>query len=114
MTFTAMPFGKHKGTKLTQLDQSYIQWMLKNVELKDPLRAALVAELQRREDGGNVEAPDDPIPDNPRDPDHPMPTNPRPRAADDHIRDIVRQELAGLFRRAAITLDKLRLPHDTE
>jgi len=94
MTFSVMPFGKWKGTPLTQMDGSYIEWALANLELKGPLRGALEAEMQRRADGGEVDEAPPPTSDG------------GPVIGDDRIRQIVQQELASLFRRAAATMEK--------
>lgn len=42
-----MPFGKYKGTKLAELDDSYIEW-LSTRDLRDPLRSAVELEIKRR------------------------------------------------------------------
>lgn len=38
-----MPFGKHKGTKLTELPRNYVSWLLKEANLDEDLRASLEA-----------------------------------------------------------------------
>lgn len=41
-----MPFGKHKGTKLSELPPDYIRWCIENLEnrgIKDMLKLVLVA-----------------------------------------------------------------------
>ena len=44
-----MPFGKHKGVLLSELDASYIKWVLGNCErLNIRLRGALETELKCR------------------------------------------------------------------
>jgi hypothetical protein len=43
---TNMPFGKYKGTPLTELPIDYI-WWLNDKNLRDPLHSALNAELER-------------------------------------------------------------------
>ena len=46
-----MPFGKYKGTAITELKLSYVNWLLTLDNLKSDLRLsleALVAERQRR------------------------------------------------------------------
>lgn len=45
---TQMPFGKFKGTPLSELDDWYIYWLAEQ-GYKDPLRSALDAELERRD-----------------------------------------------------------------
>lgn len=47
-----MPFGKYKGTAITELKLSYVNWLLTLDNLKSDLRLsleALVAERQRRQ-----------------------------------------------------------------
>lgn len=42
-TPTIMPFGKHKGTPLPELDADYVDWLLANAtNLKEPLRKVLL------------------------------------------------------------------------
>jgi len=44
-----MPFGKHKGKALTDLDAGYLAWLgTKLGELRDPLRVSIAAEIARR------------------------------------------------------------------
>jgi exodeoxyribonuclease X len=45
---TNMPFGKHKGQPLSEVPIDYI-WWLNDKNLRDPLRSALNAELERRD-----------------------------------------------------------------
>jgi hypothetical protein len=42
-----MPFGKHKGAELDAIPAGYLTWLI-TTELRDPLRDAVVAELERR------------------------------------------------------------------
>lgn len=42
-----MPFGKHKGTPLSQVPQSYIEWCVENIDRSD-IRAMLSDEMVRR------------------------------------------------------------------
>jgi hypothetical protein len=42
-----MPFGKFKGVPIAEVPAGYLHW-LTTTELRDPLRAAVVAELERR------------------------------------------------------------------
>jgi len=42
-----MPFGRHKGTPLEALPPDYVVW-LSTLDLRDPLRSAVVVELGRR------------------------------------------------------------------
>lgn len=44
-----MPFGCHKGKRLSQIPPAYLTWLVKTVQDLDPrLRAAAVEELERR------------------------------------------------------------------
>ena len=44
-----MPFGKYKGTPLTEIDSGYLHWLTDNIEeWHPPLRAAVEAERARR------------------------------------------------------------------
>jgi hypothetical protein len=44
-----MPWGKHKGTSLTDLPDGYLGWLLSKCEGLDPvLKARLEAEVRRR------------------------------------------------------------------
>jgi hypothetical protein len=45
---TTMPFGKHIGAPLSELPIDYI-WWLNEKDIRDPLRSALDAELERRD-----------------------------------------------------------------
>src|SRR5690349_1719197 len=47
-----MPFGKHKGTPIELLDDSYL-WWLASIELREPLLSAVGDEIVRR--GGNTQ-----------------------------------------------------------
>jgi hypothetical protein len=48
-TAAIMPFGRHKGVALTDLNASYLNWLgTKLDELRDPLRGAIAAEIARR------------------------------------------------------------------
>lgn len=44
-----MPFGKYRGEKLTDIDIGYLGWLLESCDLREPLRSAVKAELERRE-----------------------------------------------------------------
>ena len=44
----AMPFGKHRGTPISDLPDDYLDWLLENVEVKDSLSKALESEYERR------------------------------------------------------------------
>lgn len=39
-----MPFGKHKGKKLTEIPESYVKWMLENISDGSVLKALKVLE----------------------------------------------------------------------
>jgi hypothetical protein len=56
-----MPFGKYKGTPLSQLDGGYLHWLASKLdEWQPPLRDAIVAERARRK--GLAPAADPPTP----------------------------------------------------
>lgn len=40
-----MPFGKFKGVPIGEIETSYLQWLHKTVELREPLRSAVSAAL---------------------------------------------------------------------
>lgn len=42
-----MPFGKHKGTNIEDIDDGYLQWLLET-ELREPLLGQIEAELETR------------------------------------------------------------------
>jgi hypothetical protein len=42
-----MPFGKYKNQPIDQVPSGYLDWLI-TTELRDPVRAAVVAELARR------------------------------------------------------------------
>src|SRR5262245_25981398 len=43
-----MPFGKHTGTAIRELPDTYLNWVLENLDLKDGLYRALAGEYERR------------------------------------------------------------------
>lgn len=45
-----MPFGKHKGQPLAEVPTTYLRWLAGLDDLREPLRSAVHAELDRRED----------------------------------------------------------------
>lgn len=45
-----MPFGKHKGELLSDCPTEYLDWLIGNDWVKDYLRAAVEAELNKRPD----------------------------------------------------------------
>lgn len=49
-----MPFGKHKGTSITEIPISYLQWAVKNLDSPE-LVAALEKELEMRYDEGDLD-----------------------------------------------------------
>jgi hypothetical protein len=42
-----MPFGRHRGTKISDLPDHYIEWLL-SIELREPLRSAVSNEYRQR------------------------------------------------------------------
>jgi hypothetical protein len=48
MADLTMPFGRHKGTPLADVPESYLGWPLPGCKLSSGLRAAVAAELERR------------------------------------------------------------------
>jgi uncharacterized protein (DUF3820 family) len=44
-----MPFGKHKGEALEDLDLSYVKWLEEQDWVSDDLREAAQFEIERRE-----------------------------------------------------------------
>gem|GEM_PF-3115649 len=46
-----MPFGRYKGQELSVLPAEYLQW-LAGIELREPLAGAVLAEVERRNEGG--------------------------------------------------------------
>lgn len=51
-----MPFGKHAGELLEDIDTPYLRWLL-SIELKPFLRSAVLSELRSREGGPRRDAP---------------------------------------------------------
>lgn len=45
---TAMPFGRFRGTPLSELPPWYLEWLLSLDNLRDPLLSAVQAEVARR------------------------------------------------------------------
>ena len=43
-----MPFGKFKGAPLAEIPDSYILWLVDNVELREPLLSGIAVELRER------------------------------------------------------------------
>jgi len=46
-----IPFGKYRGHEVEALPDGYLRWLV-TVELREPLRAAVWAELVQRTGGG--------------------------------------------------------------
>jgi hypothetical protein len=44
-----MPFGKFRGIAVCDLPLSYLAWLSENVDLRQPLKAAIFAEIEDRE-----------------------------------------------------------------
>jgi uncharacterized protein (DUF3820 family) len=44
----AMPFGRFKGEPLGQVPDGYLQWLAKNVKLREPLLSAVGREFKER------------------------------------------------------------------
>ena len=44
-----IPFGKYRGSKLTELPGHYIRWLLRQEWLEEPLAGALRDEFERRQ-----------------------------------------------------------------
>jgi hypothetical protein len=57
-----MPFGKHKGEPFSSIPSDYLWWLLRECDLKYPLRVAVEAELNWR---GEWNDPEPPEPDPP-------------------------------------------------
>lgn len=48
--FERMPFGKFKGVKLTEINEDYLQWCLKNIKFTgNTLKTSIEYELLNRE-----------------------------------------------------------------
>uniref|UniRef100_A0A7C4QKX3 J domain-containing protein n=1 Tax=Schlesneria paludicola TaxID=360056 RepID=A0A7C4QKX3_9PLAN len=43
-----MPFGKYRGQPLSEIPQHYLEWLLRSVDLRPSLEAAVIAELNQR------------------------------------------------------------------
>ena len=43
-----MPFGMYRGVPLSELPEDYFEWLLSNIDLREPLKSAVLAESQRR------------------------------------------------------------------
>ena len=60
-----VPFGRHRGTPLDELEDGYFWWLHDRDNLREPLRSALDAEARRRR--LNNEREEKPTPDLERD-----------------------------------------------
>lgn len=96
----AMPFGKYKGTALTELPQQYLDWILSGEfeGLRGPLRAKLEDEQRRRQGVG------------PSEQESVVSTETRQQQTvadfdEMKVRRIVRQELGSLFKRLGVALE---------
>jgi len=45
-----MPFGKYRGCQLWELPNGYLRWLVSLLDLREPLRSAVYAELRARAD----------------------------------------------------------------
>lgn len=54
---SSMPFGKHRGKAFSALPIDYCRWALDTLDLRDELRGLLKAEVARRGDSQELEAP---------------------------------------------------------
>jgi hypothetical protein len=43
-----MPFGKHKGRRLAEIDSDYLLWLIAEIDLSPGLRLEVTGELRRR------------------------------------------------------------------
>jgi hypothetical protein len=60
---TMMPFGKHRGTPLSELPGGYVDWLSsKLIEWREPFRSELAAEIERR-NGRTLPGMERPTPD---------------------------------------------------
>jgi len=62
-----MPFGRHKGTALAELPFDYLRWLVSLDDLREPLRSAVLDELEGRCHVVRSPLPGVPIPDSRRD-----------------------------------------------
>jgi hypothetical protein len=51
-----MPFGKYRGVPVDRLPLDYAEWLVANVELRDPLRRYVYDRLTRRDRSGGATA----------------------------------------------------------
>lgn len=50
-----MPFGRHKGEDLADIDPSYLTWVLSNIDVKEPLKQEIIDTLEEQ---GIIVTPD--------------------------------------------------------
>lgn len=43
-----MPFGKHRGERISDLPLDYLLWLRDNIDLREPLRTVVAFELRQR------------------------------------------------------------------
>lgn len=43
-----MPFGKYRGCPVEDLPEGYLNWLIENVDLREPLRTAVYDALERQ------------------------------------------------------------------
>jgi hypothetical protein len=48
MSETLFPFGKHRGEKITDIPRRYLGWLLRECDLREPLRAEVEAAYNRK------------------------------------------------------------------
>ena len=52
-----IPFGKHRGSLIADVPAEYLLWLLSLANLSDPLRAAVKADLVRRQEAAQALLP---------------------------------------------------------
>jgi len=101
-----MPYGKHKGKALSALPADYIKWCLSDMEhLREPLRVALTAELERRE--STQSEPGDERANEPADEPSAAPRQTATAEVSVRARALVRTELSKVLRKMAAELDRM-------
>jgi hypothetical protein len=53
-----MPFGKHKGRKLSEINTHYLDWVLGLDNIRPELNEAIVKELSKRQDWAQMDEQD--------------------------------------------------------
>jgi len=56
-----MPFGKFKGRAVDALPREYLEWLMNNVDLREPLASAVEAALDDEEDSVPARSADLPV-----------------------------------------------------